>query len=127
MEPYLLSFIIGASWPVFILFFVAVSKYGPVAKYDYKTYTLIAPLFLGLLNMFGLYIARMFGLTHVQRFLYTALIGAAMISILITYFELYNFDSQSKWNQQYLYLFITYIFVFSIIVYGIEELLKCAN
>ena len=46
MNEYVKSFVIGSSWPVFILYFLAVAGYGDKINVSYKNYTFIAPLFL---------------------------------------------------------------------------------
>jgi len=121
---YMQSFVIGSSWMVFIWYFMAVSGSDEaMMNYDYKTYSMVAPLALGLLNVFGLYLARRFSLSSLQRFIMTALIGALIVSIVITYFRLYNFPTKQRWIQQYISLFIVYTFVFVIVIYTLEELL----
>ena len=121
---YIQSFIIGSSWLVFIWYFMAVAGYDEgMMNYGYKTYSMIAPLALGLLNVFGLYLARRFDLTSLQRFILTGLIGATIVSIFITYFKIYNFPTRDRWIQQYIALFIVYIFVFAIVINTMEDLL----
>ena len=49
MKEYVKSFVIGSSWLVFILFFIAVSSYNKIKiiKYSYGDYTKEAPFLLG--------------------------------------------------------------------------------
>ena len=115
-HEYFKSFVIGSSWFVFIWFFLVVSRYNHLANYDYKVYTFIAPLFLGLLNVFGFFISQKFKLTNNQRFIITGLIGATIVSIFITLFRLYNFDNPMRWFQQYLGLYLTYLIIFAVVV-----------
>lgn len=124
-EEYLKAFIIGSSLPVFILFFIAVAKMErkKEAKYSYEYYTLIAPLYLGLLNMLGLSISKQYNLSRLYRFLITAIIGASIVAIFITVMDVYNFKSKNRWYEQYFWLFVTYIFVFVVIVNGIDFML----
>lgn len=122
MNEYLRAFIIGSSFPVFALYFIAVSNYDEsITNYTYKNYTIIAPLFLGTINMVGLYLSNVYSLTKFQRFILTALLGASIVATTITVLKLYNFESQQRWYKQYFYLFMTYIFVFTIIVKIIDS------
>src|SRR5690349_11423528 len=124
MSEYLKAFIIGSSWPTFILYFYAVSNYSETErKYSYRDYTFVAPLFLGLLNMFGLYLANKFNLSRGQRFILSGLVGAMMVSIIITLFNVYNYDSVNRWVQQYISLFIVYLVVFGIVVNLVDYLI----
>jgi len=116
MNEYIKSFVIGSSWPVFILYFYAVSNYNErELNYSYKNYTLIAPVFLGILNVFGLYVSQKLNLSRTQRFLFTGLFGAFCVASFITSFKVYNFSDQ-RLMQQYVSLFMIYVFVFLVIV-----------
>jgi hypothetical protein len=120
MDKYIKSFVVGSSWPVFILFFLIVSSYGNKINVSYPLYSFGAPLFLGLLNMFGLYISNQCGLTKSQRFLITGTIGALVVSIVITLFKIYNY-TRDQFIEHYLKLFIFYIFMFGFVVNAIES------
>ena len=116
MNEYLRAFIIGSSYPVFVLYFYAVANYDKkLVNYSYKNYTLIAPLFLGMLNVFGLYLSKIYNLSNNERFLLTALIGAIIVMITIYVTKMYNYTSVNQWIQHDIGLIILYIFVFCII------------
>lgn len=117
MAEYFKSFLIGSSWPVFIYFFYVVSQYPSTTKtFSYEYYTFIAPIFLGLLNMFGLFLSKQYDFTRTQRFLITAIIGATLVSITITLFKVYNFPTVGRWIHKYITLYLTYIFIFGFVV-----------
>lgn len=117
---YIKAFTIGASWPAFVLYFYAVANYGEIRNYSFENYVFIAPLFLGLLNMFGLFISNEYNLSRRKRFILTGLIGATFVSIFITLTNAYNFKSKEKWIEQYIGLYLIYMFVFVIIVNNID-------
>lgn len=117
---YIKAFIIGSSWPVFVLFFYAVDQLNDVRNYSFKNYAFEAPVFFGLLNMFGLFISKEFDLLRTTRFLLTGMIGALIIAIVITVTHEYNFKTEQRWLEQYILLFIWYIFAFFIIVNTID-------
>lgn len=121
---YLREFIIGSSWPVFILYFYGVSRFSDEIKnYSYTHYTFIAPLALGLFNVAGYIISKKLELTRTQRFILTGLVGAVGVSIFITIFKMYNFSTRDEWIVQYIRLLIIYVFVFGIIVNGLDYLI----
>lgn len=123
-NEYFKSFIIGSSFPVFAIYFYSVAHYSDKEiNYSYKDYTLLAPVFLGLLNMFGLYISQKYNLNRWQRFFFTGLFGAIFVSLFITLFKAYNFDNQERWFEQYVGLFVVYIFVFCVIVNLVDYLI----
>jgi len=122
-SEYVKAFIIGSSLPVFGLYFYNVSKYDDIMNYSYKWYTFAAPLFLGLLNVFGLFISNTYKLTRLQRYVMTAVIGATLISIVITVTKAYNYTSKEQWIQHYISLFMLYIFTFVFVVNILDRLI----
>jgi hypothetical protein len=124
MKKYIKSFIIGSSWPIFIFYFIPVSQYGKMMNLPFTTYTMIAPPFLGLLNVYGMYLKNRYTLSQSQRFFYTGLIGAIFISITITLLQIYNFTTKSRWIRQYINLQIMYFFIFSIVIRSLEDALE---
>jgi len=114
-NQYIKSFIIGSSYPVFILYFynVLINKNK---NYSYENYTLIAPVFLGLLNAFGYYIKQKFELSQMQRFVITAILGASIVSFYATLTKSYNLTTQNEWFTYYIQILLLYLFVFGIIV-----------
>jgi len=121
MNEYVKDFIIGSSWPVFILYFYGVSKFPDnIKNYSYTKYTFIAPLILGLFNVMGHIMANAFGLSRTQRFVLTGIVSAICVASFITLFKMYNFSTQDEWITQYITLLIIYIFVFAIIVNNLD-------
>lgn len=118
------AFIIGSSWPIFIWYFVPVSTYGELANFDYKSYTFVAPIFLGLLNMIGLLVSKQFGWSKFTRFVLTALMGATFIGIYITLNKIYNYNTQAEWISHYQGLLLIYFFVFVIVAWTLEKILE---
>jgi len=115
MSEYTKAFVIGSSWPMFILYFLGVANYADKANVSYQRYTYIAPVFLGLLNMFGLYLSKQSDTFNQHRFILTGLIGAILIAVFVTVFGMYR-DVDTCWMlRYYVYLTILYIVVFGVI------------
>lgn len=119
---YLRSFIIGSSWLVFVLFFLSVMRISnKIRNYSYKSYTIIAPLYLGLMNTFSLYLARRFNLTMRQRYVVIGLISPIIVIIFAKITSAYNFTA-SEWFRYSLRIIIKHFLIFNIIVYYLELL-----
>lgn len=125
MSQYVKDFVIGSSWPAFVLYFYGVSTYPDTLKnYSYMSYTFIAPLALGLMNVLGHILANIFELSRTQRFVLTGLIGAIGVSCFITLAKVYNFSSVGEWMTHYVKLLVIYLFVFAVIVNGLDYLVS---
>ena len=117
---YLKQFIIGSSYLVFLPYFYAVQKSQSRKNYTYFTYTLIAPIWLGLWNVISLIIAERFNLSMKMRFLVVSIISSLCIMLISTYAKAYDFN-KDEWKKYYFYIFIMYLIVWNLIVYNIER------
>jgi hypothetical protein len=122
MSQYLKAFIVGSSFPTLALYLYAVQNI-PESKINLSTYVFKAPIFLGTLNMLGLYLSKQYKLNVNQRYLLTSIIGFSIIlSILYKRGnELYAYDSTQDWAKHVLMLLIGYLLTYNIIVRFIEE------
>jgi hypothetical protein len=112
---YLKSFVIGSSWFVFILFFLSVMKIKN-KNYSYELYTIIAPFYLGLMNMLSLYLANKYKLSLRQRFLLIGIISPLIVIIFAKLSNSYNYTSK-KWYEYYVYIIVKHMLIFNIIIY----------
>ncbi len=118
---YLRSFIIGASFPVFILFFLSVRNIPDLIKnYTYEDYTIIAPVYLGLMNALSLYLATYFGLSLRMRYVLIGIISPLIVITVARSIRSYNYN-RTEWNSYYLQLVIKHFLIFNIIVYNLEK------
>ena len=124
MKEYIKSFIIGSSWLVFVMFFVAVYNYNKnkIINYSYDEYTMQAPLFLGCASVFAKFLHLKFKLSLKKSLFLTSLITFIIISTSITVFKSYKFKSNMRWYKQYLTILIGHLIAFNIIVYNLENL-----
>ena len=119
---YLRSFVIGSSYLVFISFFYAVKNIQHKKTYSYYHYTLLAPVWFGLWNMFSLYLARKFKLSLRMRFLIISVISSLYIMAIAMYIQSYNF-TRSEWYKYCVYVFVKYLIVWNLIIYNLEKYL----
>jgi uncharacterized membrane protein len=121
MTNYLRAFVIGSSFPVFLLHFVTVAGLDERRlNYTYKQYSFIAPLYYGVMNVLSLYIAFILKLTDRQRYL---LIGVLSPFIVISFsyiFETYDYQG-NEWVNYGVGLFIKHFLIWNIIVYFLNR------
>lgn len=115
-------FLVGASWPVFILFFMSVLKIKPeIRNYRYETYTLVAPVYLGLMNVIG----KMF--FKEKQYLYTGLMSGSIVAIIATLLKSYNFTTMKEWIRYYVSVVLRHLIAHFVIIQNLELLIKKIN
>ena len=116
MEDYLKSFIIGSSLPVFITFFLSVAKINNnIKNYSYKSYTIISPLYFGIVNMLSLYYLK-----NYDRFIFTGLISPLIVIIFAKSFNSYNF-SFNEWLYYSLKIIIKHFIIWNLVIRYLEK------
>ena len=147
---YLKSFIIGASFPVSVLFYILVydqmekikkknpAYYNEVTTretpflwsiiwpenykfYTYFRYTLQVPIFFGILNIISLVIANHFKLSLRIRFITIGIISWFLMMIRQTINNIYNFKTRDQYIRYYLIMFVLYMFIWNIVIYNLEK------
>ncbi len=122
MNDYLKSFIIGSSFPVVMLFFILVARLKN-KNYSYETYTIVAPLYLGLMNMLSLAIARKYTLSLRMRYIVIGIISPLVVITIARSLRVYNYNSR-EWSRYAMRVIIEHFLVFNVIVYGLEAALS---
>ena len=123
MNDYLRTFILGSSWPVFALFYILIyfgtliNQFTP--NWSYKLYSILAPVYFGLMNMLSLYLSRIYKLSLRNRFILIAIISAILINLGANIFQAYNFD-QARWYRYYFNTFIRHGIAYTML-YLIEK------
>lgn len=124
MSNYLQSFIVGSSFPVLFPFFAAVARLpSSIKNYTYEDYTLLAPLYLGLMNVLATYLGERFDLSPRQRYVLVGVISPLIVIAIAYSLRSYNY-TQCEWIRYSLMLIVKHFLVFNVIVYSIE---KCLN
>lgn len=118
---YLKSFIIGSSYPSFILFFLAVKNIQKnIKNYTYTNYTLVAPVYLGIMNILSLYFAQSFNLSLRNRFMIVGLLSPLIVATFAKFTNSYNYTSK-QWKEYYAHIFTEHFLIFNMIIYIIEK------
>ena len=115
-SDYLKAFITGSSYLTLLQFFLAVMKIPEEVKnYSYENYTLVAPLYLGIMNMLGLWLSRQLGLEGGRRYFIIGLISGLIVPTFATWNQSYNY-TQARWLQYYLYIIFKHVVTFYVII-----------
>ena len=121
MNEYLRAFIIGSSYPVFFLYFLAVSRFKrEYFNFDYTRYTFIAPPVLGLMNVVSLYIAKWFHISKELRFFLMSLLAPTIVLSVVVFLKIYNYNKQ-QWFSHIIKLYLLYFVVFNGIIYTLDK------
>lgn len=124
MEEYIRSFIIGASLPVVAPYFIGLlfldDKYKNYSNKHYEAYSIVAPLYFGIMNALFLYFSKNFGWTLRERLLYAGVISGIMVTILVRLLDVYNYN-QKEWTIYHIRHVITHILTFIVIIYLLEQ------
>jgi len=111
------EFIVGSSAFVFLPFFLSVRNLNPNDKnYSYADYTIVAPLYLGLMNLCGSILFH----SSPYRFILTGLLSGVIVSIIATLLNSYNYTSD-QWKQYYIHIIFKHVITFGIIVNLLER------
>ena len=120
-NEYLRAFVIGSSCLIFLPFFIAVSQFKKeYFNFDYVSYTIIAPIFLGFMNMFSLYFAKLLNITKQMRFLLTSLIAPTIVILAVMSFNIYNY-TKDQWINHIWKTYLLYFIVVNIILFLLDK------
>jgi hypothetical protein len=130
------AFIIGSSIPAVFLFYSGFYSYrgsynlenGTQPIDTYFKYSLIAPLFFGTTSAIAIYLSKKYGMTTRQAMLIVSVIASTIVSLYITYRNVYAW-SQERITQQYFILFFSYAILHILIIATIYEYVRgdCSN
>ena len=127
IKEVLKSFIIGSSFPSFIIFFIAVTYFfvrEKTAIFNYYRYSMTAPLGLGLAAVLSKTISLKFNIKLKITYFIVSIISASLKCIEISKEEdVYDFKTKERWYLQYLIVFIGHLFVYNFIMYPLDSYL----
>jgi len=124
MGGYLRSFIIGASLPVMAPYLIGLlildDKYKNFSNKAYEVYTIVAPLYFGLMNVLFLYFSKNFNWTLMERMIYAGIVSAVLVTTLVGLFNVYNY-TPIEWTRYHIRHMITHFLTFVVIIYLLEK------
>ena len=120
-NEYLRAFVIGSSFLVFLPYFFAVSRFKKsYFNYDYKLYTFLAPISLGLMNVASLFISKQFNLSKRYRYLLISILAPTLVMITVTVFNVYNYTLTRRISH-YIQLYLLYFIVWNFVVFNLDK------
>lgn len=120
-NEYLRAFVIGSSCFVFLPYFYIVSNFDKKHfNFDYKIYTYLAPVVLGLMNLISLILSKKFNISHNNRFLYASIIFPTLVLFAVIFFNIYNYNIYN-WILHIINLYLLYFIVFNYIIYYLDK------
>ena len=122
MNPsFLRAFVLGTSALVVFPHYFAVAN-ADVSKlnYTYETYTFIAPLYYGLMNVLSLYLALSFSLSRRQRYLLIGIISPLIVVAFSYVTKTYTY-SDMEWVQYATGLILKHFLNWNIVVFSLDK------
>ncbi len=120
MIEYLRAFVLGSSWLVFFPFFIKVAQIKD-KNYSYETYTVLAPIYFGVMSMLALTLKQVFGFWG--SYLFTGILSALIVFSLAYFTKAYPFTTSSEWGAYGVRLLLKHLVVFLSIIAPLDLLL----
>jgi len=118
------SFVIGSSFPVFIYYFLRVYNIPKIERnYSYFHYTIVNPLYFGLINALLTYLHTRYDINREHLYLWTGLVSATFVFLLAVVSQSYDF-TQRSYLTYYLTLLITHTITYSYIILPLEKIIQ---
>ena len=118
---YLRAFVIGSTSIVVLPFYYIVSHFSKKKfNYNYLSYTFLAPIFLGLMNVLSLFISETYNLSKRKRFLVISIIAPTIVMFNVILFKIYNY-TKIQWIKHIVKLYLLYFFIWNIVVYNLDK------
>lgn len=115
------QFVIGSSIPVLLYFFLKVPTIPKtIRNYSFLEYSIIAPIFLGLMNVISKQIQDKYSMTNNMRFKVIGLISPLIVFTYALLTKVYNFNDK-EWLSYLFRIILTHFLIFNIIVKYIEN------
>lgn len=127
MSNYLKSFTIGTSWPVWIQHLSALAlKDKSYYDYSFETYSVILPIYYGLMGMLALYLRERYNLS-LERSLFTTSCISIIFVVMLNYFvsrkkfKPYKKYTNREWLEYILRNGARHLIAFNLIMYYTEK------
>jgi hypothetical protein len=119
IEYILRDFVIGSSFLVVLPFYLVVKNLVN-KNYRYDDYTLIAPVYLGLMNVLSGVLQRTYNLSDRERYLLISLISPLFVFIFAYCRKTYNYTPK-QWRSYAVRITINHFLVYNIIMYYLNK------
>ena len=118
---YIRAFVIGSSFVVLFPFLLIVGSNSlNQKKYSFFDYALIAPIFLGSVNVLSLYIAKKYNFSNEKRYLGTGVLSATIVVCFSYFFQMYRFTGP-QWIQYAIFIYFVHFLAWNYVVYYLDS------
>ena len=120
---YVRDFVIGSSFIV-VAPFLAWTGYphkNITQQYSYYHYSLLTPIWFGILNVFSSIMSKRFNLTKRERFFIISIISGLGVTIAAKTFKLYSKKNNNEWYTYYFHTMINHLLVWNIVIYNLDK------
>jgi ATP/ADP translocase len=84
------------------------------------SYTFLAPVALGLMNVISLFLAKQLNLSRENRFLLISILAPTGVLAVIILFKMYNY-TREKLAIHIVSLYIFYFVIWNLVVYNLDK------
>jgi hypothetical protein len=122
MRDYLLSFVIGSSFLTFAGFFLRVYTLEH-RRYSYFSYTMVAPVYLGVMNALSRHLQKRYSWSDDQRFGFITLLSVGIVVTFARLTGVYEF-SLRQWILYLLRLLLLHGLAYNLVMRSLERGLR---
>ena len=110
---YIKLFVVGSSLPVVLPFYISVA--GIQQKtYSYETYSIVAPLYFGCMNMLAGYLSKQVGI--VKAYLYTTVLSICTVCSIVFVTDTYSFQTPEEWIRYVARISMFHTFTYMVVL-----------
>ena len=119
---WLKSFVIGSSIIVMLPFLLGVlnRRDRGETKYSYENYSIIAPIYLGLMAVIAYWFRLYLGMSLRESLLLISVISPTIVFLIVYFNSLYNFTTTEEWCEYALNIYFKHFLIFNIVIYYLE-------
>lgn len=117
------SFVIGSSIIVMIPFLLGVmaAEQKNTTQYNYKTYSIIAPIYIGAFTVLAWWLRNWVGFSLRKSLLTVSIISPTLVVAIAYSIKAYNFTTKKEWLWYAARIYFKHFIVFNIIIYCLEK------
>ena len=121
MNNIIKDFVVGSTFLVVLPFYLTVMNLQN-KNYSYEDYSLIAPAYLGMMNVVSGIVQREYNLTDRERYIMIGLISPPIVITFARYYNTYNF-TDTEWLNYSVRLIAKHFLLFNVVIYYLNRLI----
>lgn len=118
---YLRAFVIASSILVVLPHFIGVAQLDTTKmNYTYEEYTIVAPIYYGLMNMISLFLAISLNLSSRERYILNGTISPLLVISFSYLSNAYIYDTE-EWLKYGIHLFIKHFLIWNVVIFLLDK------